>query len=479
MILGKVMINPCQNSGKNFTGDHRDTFVILLQPPWDTLIVSLFYQMQKKMKQISLKITTALSLILALSACKKDDGVQTQPRTITVENVLDSRPLVQSGTFRGTGTPPVILPGQSVSFTFSASKNQRLSFATMYGWSNDLFFAPSNPGIQLYQADGTPITGDMSAQAKLWDNGTRVNQAPGMHVTHPGAAESAAKNIKEVSGTDDYGNAYLPASQLMKLSLAYNGNSMFTLTIMNNSGGTANETPFSPGVWAISYVAGTDLLLPQPIYAAGSLTANGLTGIAEMGENTAMSNYLTGLTGIFTPLSPILVVVYQGAANPFYKTGENDRGEGLKELAQKGNADLLAAALKTKAGIKAVYVLKEAATTVLLPRLNGNAGGKVSQQLNIATGDRIAIATMYGFSNDWFFASTGNDIDASQKGDVSGMIGLFDNGTAINQFPGAGITQFNLAGTPLQENIPIQAVPNPNGFTTLPSLSSIIKVTIQ
>ena len=103
-----------------------------------------------------------------------------QSNTITIENVLDSKPLVESGTFKGTGTPPVILPGQSVSFSFSAAKNQRLTFATMYGWSNDLFFAPANPGIKLYNDDGTPITGDVSAQIKLWDNGTRVNQTPGM-----------------------------------------------------------------------------------------------------------------------------------------------------------------------------------------------------------------------------------------------------------------------------------------------------------
>ena len=44
----------------------------------------------------------------------------------------------------------------------------------MYGWSNDLFFAPANPGIKLYDDMGTPITGDVSSQIKLWDNGTRV-----------------------------------------------------------------------------------------------------------------------------------------------------------------------------------------------------------------------------------------------------------------------------------------------------------------
>jgi len=431
------------------------------------------------MKKNIFKTTAMLFVALAWGACKDDNATTTQLATITIENVLNSKPLVESGTFKGPGTPPVILPGQSVSFTFSAAKNQRLTFATMYGWSNDLFFAPENPGIMLYKDDGTPITGDVSSQIKLWDNGTRANQEPGADATHPGIAEAPAKNIKEVNGEDDYGNTYLSASQLMNVSLAYEGNSMFKVTIMNISGGTDNETPFSPGVWAISYVAGGNLLLAEPIYSKDKPSANGLTNIAEGGDNAVLSTYLTGLTGTFTPLSPVLVVVYQGSANPFYKTGEKDRGMGLKDLAQKGNADVLAASLKTMAGVKEAYVLKEATSTVLLPMINGAAGGKVSQQLTVSPGDRIAVATMYGFSNDWFFATTGKDLDASKKGDVSDMMGLFDNGTAVNQYPGAGITQFNLAGTPLDESKTIETVPIMNEFTTLPAVSSIIKVTLQ
>jgi hypothetical protein len=282
-----------------------------------------------------------------------------------------------------------------------------------------------------------------------------------------------------VSGTDDYGNTYLTVSDLMKVTLTYNSNSTFTLTIENHSGGTENQTPFSPGVWAISYVAGGNLILPEPIYSKGAMTANGITEIAEKGDNSVMGTYLTGITGIFTPLSPILVVVYNGSANPFYKTGENDRGEGLKDLAQKGNADILAASLMTHMGIKAVYVLKEPTTKVLLPRINGASGGMVSQLLSVSKGDRIAIATMYGFSNDWFFATTGNDLDALQTGDATTPIELFDDGTSINQYPGAGITQFNLAGTPLDESKTIEGVPNPNEFTTLPAVNEIIRVTLQ
>jgi hypothetical protein len=139
----------------------------------------------------------------------------------------------------------------------------------------------------------------------------------------------------------------------------------------------------------------------------------------------------------------------------------------------------LAAALRKVSGVKAVYVLAAPTTKVLLPSINGAPGGLVSQDISVVSGDRLAIATMYGFSNDWFFASMGNGVDPTQKGDISSSIGLYDDGTAINQFPGAGITQFNLAGTPLAESQLIMAVPNPNAFTTLPAINNIIRVTLN
>jgi len=92
----------------------------------------------------------ALLLSLTFVACKKDKtdtpANSSEKATITVQNVLHSKPLVESGTFQGTGTP-FILPGQSTTIQFSAAKGEALTFATMYGASNDLFFAPDNPGI--------------------------------------------------------------------------------------------------------------------------------------------------------------------------------------------------------------------------------------------------------------------------------------------------------------------------------------------
>jgi hypothetical protein len=432
-----------------------------------------------QLSRISLWPAAAL-LPFFMSACKKDNhpgGAAPQMETITVENVLDSRPLVESGTFQGTGSPALIQPGQSVTITFAAAKGEALSFATMYGWSNDLFFAPANPGIPVYNGDGTPIEGDVSGQIRLWDNGTRINQAPGSSVSHPGTPDS--QPIKEVNGVDAQGNSYAPASRLVSAMLKYNGNSTFTLTLTNTSGSTTNPTPLSPGVWSVSYIVGGNLLMPDPLYTAGQPTANGLTNIAEMGDNSKLWAYVQTITGIFTPLSPVLVVVYNGIDNPIYKVGEADRGQGLKYLAQRGVPDTLANYLKGVKGVKAVYNLAASGTRVLLPVINGAAGSKVSQQISVQKGDRLAIATMYGFSNDWFFASAGNGVDATMTGDLSSGIQLYNDGTAVDQFPGAGVTQFNLAGTPLVENMPISLVPNPNAFTTLPPIPNIVKVTLQ
>lgn len=432
----------------------------------------------KNSKRLKLPAIPALLLIFASCSKDKDPVPVTVNNTITIEHVLQSQPLVESGTFQNTGKPPVIMPGEAISFQFSAAKGQAITFAAMYGWSNDLFFAPANPGILLYDANGNPMEGDVSSQIKLWDNGTRENQKPGANVMHPGTAETTPQNIMEVNGTDAQGHTYLPASSLMKVSLEYKGNSKFALTIKNASGGTANETPFSPGIWAISYIAGGDLLVENPLYSPGKPSANGLTNIAEMGNPAELYNYIKGITGIFTPLSPVLVVVYHGIDNPIFMEGQKDAGHGLAALAQKGDAGGLADYLKTVDGVKNVYILPAASSTILLPMINGQPGSSVSQQLSVVEGDKVAIATMYGLSNDWFFATTG-EIDATQKGDISSQVALFDDGTAVSQFPGAGFNQAGLGGTPIMENKAISEVPNPNMFTTLPPISEFIKITLH
>ena len=57
------------------------------------------------MKQQFLNSFMTLFAVALLASCKKDntvDPVQPTSNTITIENVLDSKPLVESGTFMGT-----------------------------------------------------------------------------------------------------------------------------------------------------------------------------------------------------------------------------------------------------------------------------------------------------------------------------------------------------------------------------------------
>ncbi|KXH83234.1 spondin domain-containing protein [Chryseobacterium kwangjuense] len=387
-----------------------------------------------------------------LTSCDDNDDMMMEnnsvQKTITFENVVTAKDFVESGSFQGTGTP-VILPGQSVSFTFSAGKAQSLMFATMYGASKDWFFASKQPGIKLFDDNGNAITGDVSSQVMLWDNGTK-NDTSGQAETNP---------IAPVPNVD--------ASQLMKLNLTYNAmSSEFTLTISNNSGGTANETPFSPGVWAVSNYNGSQLLNSTPFFTANALSNPEITDIAQMGNINKMVTKLNMNTGIMTGLSPALVVVYSGDKNPVYELGQVDMEKGLKEIAQFGNVSKLQNSLKTLTNVKGVYV---AGSAPVAP------GSKVSTQFTTVPGDKIAYVTMFGFSNDWFYANE-QSIDANTKGDLTSKTSLFDSGTGVDQYPGAGNRQALFGGTPQAESKPISKVGN---TFPVPAVQNVIKVTID
>ena len=72
-----------------------------------------------------------------------------------------------------------ILPGGAYEFTFTATEGMKLDFISMFGQSNDLFYAPKE-SFELFDASGNAITGDVTDKFFLWDAGTEVNQAPGI-----------------------------------------------------------------------------------------------------------------------------------------------------------------------------------------------------------------------------------------------------------------------------------------------------------
>jgi hypothetical protein len=100
-------------------------------------------------------------------------------------------------------------PGESYVFRVTASEGDRLSLATMYVQSNDLFFAPSDDGIDLFPG-GAALDGDVTSFFTLWDAGTEINEEPGVGLTQaprqagPDTGGDEAGVVQEVDDGFDY-----------------------------------------------------------------------------------------------------------------------------------------------------------------------------------------------------------------------------------------------------------------------------------
>jgi hypothetical protein len=104
------------------------------------------------------------------------------------------RPLLDRVTaIKGLASSGMFLPGQP--FSFTASPGDKLQFAAMFVQSNDLFFAPRNGGIALFDAGGRAVHGKVTSQVTLFDAGTEVNQAPGV------GSDQAPRQVKPNTGT--------------------------------------------------------------------------------------------------------------------------------------------------------------------------------------------------------------------------------------------------------------------------------------
>ncbi|MDZ7705180.1 MAG: spondin domain-containing protein [Trueperaceae bacterium] len=92
------------------------------------------------------------------------------------------RTLIDVGTFTspmGTSASGPIGPGESYEFTITAAPGQEFTFATMYVQSNDIFLAPSEQGIQLFDTNGNPIDAEVTSAVFYWNAGTEESEQPG------------------------------------------------------------------------------------------------------------------------------------------------------------------------------------------------------------------------------------------------------------------------------------------------------------
>jgi hypothetical protein len=109
-----------------------------------------------------------------------------------------------------------IRPGQLFEFAVSAAPGQKLSIATMFGQSNDWFYAPVGSGITLFDDQGTPKGGDVTSQMVLLDDGSEVDEEPGIG-PNQGPRQKALNTGTDENGVVQKVNDQAPYAETSKV----------------------------------------------------------------------------------------------------------------------------------------------------------------------------------------------------------------------------------------------------------------------
>jgi hypothetical protein len=339
-------------------------------------------------------------------------------------------------------------PGASHTISFHAGNGHAISFATMLGESNDWFFAPGPGGIPLYDEAGTPRSGDVTSFVALWDAGTEVDQEPAVgNATAPRqpspnfGAEDPDPRVRELGQVielDDGTTFVRPATaEMIRAVLTPGADREFTLTITNVSEMDTLVTSIGSMPSHLSPLAWGVHAMPAPLFSSDAGDrGEGLERIAEDGDPTELGQSLAASTGAATPLSPGVVVVGQNVPE-LYAVGAPDFGEGLERIAEDGDPLPLRDHLAARTGEEFSVALFDTAAgaSEAGPALPGHAFELV---IDARPGDRLELATMFGMSNDWFFATMPDGVslfdgDDPIAGDVTAQIALYDAGTEIDQ----------------------------------------------
>ncbi len=312
---------------------------------------------------------------------------------------LERSPTMTGGAFAiptGKDMPGPVSPGEAYEFTVVSGNTGRLSFATMYVQSNDLFYSPDQIGIQLFDSLGEPLSGDITNLLQLWDAGTEANEIPGIGVnqaprqsgpnTGPADPDSTVRLVN-----DSF--EYPDIDQVLQVTITPLESSPFTVRVENLS--ESNALPVS--------------------------------------ETDSVS----------IPLSPGLWVVHTTEA-PLYSNGESDRGFGLEAIAEDGNPAPLAEWFSTKMGSPhgVFYTPKKATDPAVI-----TPGESYEFSFEAAPGAYLSLVTMFVESNDLIYLPDEAGIqlfdedDMPVSADVTSHFNLWDAGTELNEQPGVGENQ--------------------------------------
>ncbi|MBD0403178.1 spondin domain-containing protein [Flammeovirga sp. EKP202] len=361
---------------------------------------------------------------LAFTSCTDDDNNNTPtvlPETtftVTIENAFQAKDFFAQG-----ATDGLITPGNSQDFSFNAGKGHYLSFATMFVQSNDLFYAPMEGGIALYDDDGNALTGDITSHFYLWDAGTEVNEEPGVGTNQAprqsGPDTGTAENgvVKLISEVND-GYTYPAKDDVINVSIKHDGGTMFTVTVSNVSANASVPTPFAPGNWVVHSKG------QYPLFQKDQAASEGLEDLAEDGGTDVLSTAFASMTGLVSPFAPGAYSV--GNANTIFTLGAAPTSE-FEMLTEDGNPSGFTNHFNTPEGASA--------PAPIFP------GEKYSFTFTAMDGDMLSMATMLVQSNDWVLGfdniklfNNGSPI----SGDISNQLILIDGGSEVDEYAGAG-----------------------------------------
>lgn len=352
--------------------------------------------------------THRLPLLLATLGIFANACGPAQPTTFTVKlsNVATDWKYLKAGSFStpvGKVSPGPIRPGDKYEITFTAGVGHRLSFAAMFGASNDWFFAPAPEGIALY-ANGEPVSGDVTSQIHLYNAGTEVDEEPGV------GPDTGPKQATPDQGAPDTDKTVREIVRPTPLA-----------------DGTTFNTPAVDQMIRVT-------LTPTTQVHEFKLTV----------ENVSQADTLMTSQGAATVgISPGVYVIHS-QPNALFTLGQPDRGQGLELIAESGRVAMLSDALHA-----APLPDSSASGTVTMPEGATSAGpiapgSDYSFQIEARPGDRFSFASMFGASNDWFAGVSDDGLalfDAQGKpvsGDFTSSLVLWDAGTEQNEEPAVG-----------------------------------------
>jgi hypothetical protein len=156
-----------------------------------------------------------------------------------------------------------------------------------------LFYAFPPEGLDLYDEQGKPVTGNFTDQLFLYDAGTEEDTAPGTGPDQKPAQDPSAvnqgadedENVTLVSQAESNDFDYPDTEDVIQVSVEHDGDTEFTVTVTNvsqpgsiDSERAGGSVPLSPGAWVVYENA-----LTFRLYQNNEPASQGIELIAEDG----------------------------------------------------------------------------------------------------------------------------------------------------------------------------------------------------